>query len=161
MRKQMRGINYFKNNYKKMKIPKLLMALIIAGVMASGCAQKSDGVSPDKEGASKTGTASECAAGTTKTVVGKEYVRTGTETHTIQGTSMDLCCWEFENSYKTKNKICCDSATSPVGYSNGILWETARNASELTKTMERYQKDGKSCQQFFDAKGNMETEHCE
>lgn len=144
-----------------------LLAVLVAGfVFMCGCTDKSGGSvvttsQEQKAGGGGGGVGLECLAGTSKTVVGKNYVRTGVETHVIQGKSFDLCCWETDNpTRKTKSKICGDYAPSPVGYSYGILWEADEATGALHKTMEKYQKDGKSCQQFFDAKGNPEAEHC-
>lgn len=140
----------------------LLSVLAVGFVLMGGCTEKSEGSGVAVSQEQKAGAGSECVAGTSKTVVGRSYLRTGIETHTIEGKSFNLCCWEVENpTRKTKNKICGDDASTPVGYSNGILWETDGDTGGVYKSMERYQKDGKSCQQFFDLKGNLEAEHCE
>ncbi len=101
-----------------------------------------------------------CVAGTSKTVAGLKHTRTGMENHSIQGKSMDLCCWEQETSVG-KRKLCVDSNETPVGYTYGIMWETPKSTGKTNKTMERYQKDGKSCQQFYNADGTAGPESCQ
>jgi len=105
-------------------------------------------------------TVSGCVAGRTKTVLGREYTITGTETHTIQGKSFDLCCWKVGEG-KDEKKICADSATMPVGYDNGIFWELDEETGKVYKATERYLKEGKRCQQLYNADGTLGPEHCD
>lgn len=135
-----------------MPIGILVVVIVVVGIYFARGGGK--GIVGEKE------TGEGCLTGTEKTVVGRTYTITGTETYTIQGKSFDLCCWEVGESSQ-KKKICGDSLTSPVSYTNGILFETEKNTGEFFKTMERYQKDGKSCQQLFDAKGTVGAENCQ
>ena len=143
----------------------LLLALL---VLVSGCVNapstgSETGTTVEAQGqkaGNEQATGIGCQAGFSKTTAGKKYLRTGTETQTLQGKSMELCCWETESQSGRKSKICCDSALYPVGYANGILFEIDKDTGELHKTLERYQKDGKSCQQLFNSDGTKGPEHC-
>jgi hypothetical protein len=134
------------------------IVVVVATVLLAACGDQATNqqtVKPvDKE------STSDCLTGTEKTVVGLKYKITGTENHTIQGKSMDLCCWQTGESQKIK-KICTDRTTSPVGYTVGVLMEKNNNIGDFIKTMERYQKNGKSCQQFFNADGSTQAENCQ
>lgn len=148
---------------KKMLMPIviLILAAVAVGVFFATRGNKS---SKNESGATPENATEEavvgCVAGTSKTVVGKKYTRTGTENYSLQGKSMALCCWEFGDEQQ-KKKLCEDRNESPVGYSYGVLWETDKATGELNKTMERYQKDGKSCQQFYNADGTTGPESCQ
>lgn len=145
------------------KITLVLPIAVIATLLLSGCALKKENSSLEKnsqEATSQNESGASCLVGTEKTVVGLKYTIIGTETYNIQGQSMDLCCWEVGEAQK-KKKICSDRTTSPVGYSFGILWETDKNAGDYYKSMERYQEDGKSCQQFYNVDGTTGPKNCQ
>jgi len=151
---------------KNFKAMTLLAVLVIWVVLLSECAQESEKNSEavssqeKKVETGKIDTGLVCLAGTEKTVVGRKYVRTGVETHAIRGRSMVLCCWEIGEG-RNKKKICDDDVSTPVGYAWGILWETDKDTGQFYKSMERYQKDGKNCQQTFGVEGDPGPEHCD
>jgi len=97
-------------NAKNFKTVTLFAVLVFGVVLLCGCAQNSeknsDAVSSQEQKVEtgKIDTGLVCPAGTEKTVVGRKYVRTGVETHTLRGRSMELCCWEVGEG-KTKKKI--------------------------------------------------------
>ena len=158
---------------KKLLIP--IGVLVVVGALAGVYLATRGGGAPEKsspavtekvvtekkeETTSRTETEVGCVAGRTKTVLGREYTITGTETHTIQGKSFDLCCWKVGEG-KDEKKICADSATMPVGYDNGIFWELDEGTGKVYKATERYLKEGKRCQQLYNADGTLGPEHCD
>jgi len=154
---------------KKLLIP--IGVLVVAGAVAGVYLTTREGKAPEEksfpditekkeETTSRTETEMGCVVGRTKTVLGREYTITGTETHTIQGKSFDLCCWKVGEG-KDEKKICADSATMPVGYDNGIFWELDEGTGKVYKATERYLKEGKRCQQLYNADGTLGPEHCD
>lgn len=154
-------------NKKLLKSIGILAMVLLAGISLSGCngkvLEKESGTAAPKEQKEETvgkETGGGCLAGTEKTVVGRKYTTTGTETYTIQGKSMDLCCWEIGEGQQ-KKKICVDSTLSPVGYDNGILWETDKGRGTVHKSMETYREGSKVCQQFYNADGTTGPLNCQ
>jgi hypothetical protein len=142
----------------------LLLAIL---VLVSGCVNAPSTGSEtgttveaqEQKAGNEQATGTGCPAGFSKTTAGKKYLRTGTENQTLQGKSMELCCWETDGQAGRKSKICCDSNLYPVGYSNGILFEMDKTGA-WHMTMETYQKDGKKCQQQYNSDGTKGPEHC-
>jgi hypothetical protein len=148
------------------RVGSLLVLAVAISLVLSGCGQKEaeQKTADQKSQTSSTGektAGTDCSAGFSKTVAGMKYQRTGTESQTIQGKTMDLCCWDKVNDQGQKEKkICCDRNESPVGYTNGILWEIEKGTGNIVKAMETYQKDGKSCQQHYEKDGSLGPESC-
>lgn len=135
--------------------------LSLGVIFLAGCGQKAADQKSETSSAGEKATGTDCSAGFAKTVVGMKYQRTGTESHTIKGTTMDLCCWDrLSDQGQKEKKICGDRNESPVGYTSGILWEIEKGTGNAIKAMETYSKDGKSCQQHYEKDGSAGPESC-
>lgn len=139
----------------------MLFLAIAASLALSGCGKKVAEQKSEASAASKKVAKNDCSAGFSKTVMNMKYQRTGTESQTIQGKTLNLCCWNKMNDQgQPERKICSDRNESPIGYATGILWEIEKGTGNAIKTMETYQKDGKSCQQQYNKDGSLGPESC-
>lgn len=134
--------------------------LVLAGCGNSG-SQNDAAKKAETSSAGEKATGTDCSAGFSKTVAGMKYQRAGIEAQTIQGKTINLCCWDKVNDQGQKEKkICGDRNESPVGYATGILWEIEKGTGNAVKAMETYQKDEKSCQQHYEKNGSLGPESC-
>jgi hypothetical protein len=139
----------------------ILVFAVAASLTLSGCGKKTTEQKSEAPAASKKSAAFDCSAGFSKMVMNMKYQRTGKESQTIQGRTFNLCCWnKLSDQGQPEKKICGDQIESPLGYKTGILWEIEKETGNAVKTMETYQKDGKSCQQDYNKDGSLGSESC-
>jgi hypothetical protein len=139
----------------------MLVLAVAVSLTLSGCGPKPAGPASETATSGEKAAGTDCSAGFTKTVAGMKYQRIGTESQTIQGKTLNLCCWNKVNDQgQAEKKICSDRSESPVGYATGILWEIEKGTGKAIKALETYQKDGKSCQQHYEKDGSLGPESC-
>jgi hypothetical protein len=147
-------------------VQSMASVLIWAGVLLAGCGAGKPGYTATPatqiqatETPVKASTAA-CTAGATKTILGRTYTISGSETYTIHGQSYDLCCWQVGEGQKLR-KICDNRIESPIGYDYGVLFEVNPKTGGLFKSMETYRDGTHSCQQFYDVDGAAGALNCQ
>jgi hypothetical protein len=152
-----------------------LIAVLVAGVLLmSGCAQKEgeqaqvttlkaveqSTVTTLSEKAGNAGSGSSwCVPGSGYDLGGVSFKRTGIETHTLNGVSIDLCCGNGESARTGEKTKKCSSEKGDRDYS--ITWlATKKTGGEYVLWKEIYQQDGKMCIRLFDDQGKEEKVTC-
>ena len=145
-----------------------LMVLVIGVMLISGCSggssnEPSGGPSGGSGGGPSGGsggglgggpTGDWCPTGTYYNSPQGNGKVTGTESHTINGDTVTLCCAEISSGGQAEIKVCFSKDEL-----YGIVFNNANGA--WVKTLETYPEGNQQCTRMFDEKGDETLKFCE